>query len=292
MQIVKAYAKINLFLDIEGKRDDGYHDICSIMQTVSLHDLIEIGPNGQKNGITFGCDDEGIPCDSSNLAVRAAEEFIRQTGCIVPGLGIYLHKRIPHAAGLAGGSADAAAVLRYLRDTYMPDMDDSELAAAGRNIGADVPFCIRGGTCVTRGIGDLITPLPDIPDMTVVIAKGSGNVGTPSAYRELDVLHREGFGPVDGRFGDMCRSIAEGNFSGICGNIYNIFEETAAGRSPDVLDIKKRLAEAGAVCSLLSGSGPSVFGIFSDREKAETAKDSLAGAGHSAFVCAPCGIGD
>ena len=183
--IIDAAAKINLLLDIKGKLPNGYHSLYMVMQSVSLCDRVTVEQT-DTGIIELTCSREAIPCDSRNTAYRAAECFFEQTGIQNGGLRIHIDKKIPHEAGLAGGSADAAAVLRALDAIYAPGLRERDLCRIGVKIGADVPFCIAGGTMIAQGIGEVLTPLEDMPACTIVLAKPAEGVSTAAAYARYD----------------------------------------------------------------------------------------------------------
>ena len=276
---VKAFAKINLFLDIEARRDDGYHDILSVMQSIDLCDDIILEKTEQ--GLELS-NDIGIEKER-DLAYRAAAAFFGAVGAR-GGVRIRVDKRIPMGAGLAGGSADAAAVLRGLNALYGEPLSKKELAELGLTLGSDVPFCVIGGTQITRGRGEKMNEMPSMPDCPMVVAIGDDHVSTPAQFAELDrrfddfISYKPKSECIDG-----IRTVFSGGRTDVEEYLYNIFEIT--GRfSPEIKEI---MTSCGARGALMSGSGSSVFGIFSNDADASAAADRLTENGYRAFCCRP-----
>ncbi len=273
-----AYAKINLFLDIESKRADGYHNIISVMQSVSLCDTVTVEYcESEDKSIEISCDDASIPLGEKNIAYKAANLFLNSGK-----VKIHIAKRIPAEAGLAGGSTDAAAVLTLLNELTGNKKTADELLSIGAKIGADVPFCIAGGTKLSLGIGEKLSDFKPLHECYIVIAKMGDGVSTPKAYSMLDCMfdNFENYRPRK----DLLKLLEkENNVSGM----FNIFESAVIPSRPAVQKIKDILCENGADISMMSGSGPSVFGIFSSKEQASAAKDTLVGMGAIAHLCEP-----
>lgn len=283
---LKAPAKINLWLDIASKRPDGYHDIESVMQTVTLFDTLTIerlNSEERVRRITVSCSVDSLACDESNLCYRAAQEFFRAAGIGSFNVSVRIEKRIPIAAGLAGGSTDAAATLIGLNELFGTRFDRAELFEIGSGLGADVPFCIKRGISVTRGIGDKFSDCRRLPECYFVIACGGEGVSTPWAYRRLDEMYDFSERPDVSAFTSRLGGTAEE----IAAAAGNIFESAVLPVRPVAAGIKASMLENGALGALMSGSGPSVFGIFSDRETAERAADVLKKDGVFASVCEP-----
>ena len=278
-----ARAKINLYLDVTRKRPDGYHELESVMQTVSLADTVTLE---KADGISLICDNLSLPTDRRNLAVRAAEVFFMATG-INGGPELRLCKRIPVAAGLAGGSADAAAVLRGLNRLYAAGLSNQRLCEIAGTLGADVPFCVTGGTMLTEGIGDRMTPVSRMPDCRFVVAKGKTGIVTASAYAALDSRFKDFTEREPRGIQPFLSRLKTGNIDTICKEMYNIFEEVVPPECEEVFELKRRLLDAGAVAAMMSGSGPSVFGIFRDGEAAGRAAEEFHRDGIFAEVCRP-----
>ncbi len=263
---VSAPAKLNLSLDVIGRRDDGYHLLRTVMQTVDWCDTVTVDftTDGE---ICLHCGG-GIPADESNTAYRAAVLFREYTGRR-EGYDIRVEKRIPSQAGMAGGSADAAAVLRALNTLTGAGLTDDELIVLGSKIGADVPFCVMGGTALATGIGTELEPLPPLPPCWFVAVKPEGGVSTPEAYRLLDSAPYLAHPDVDAQ----CEAIRRGDLSAVIGTMGNSFEEPLA--LPHTADIVRRLRVCGAAHAMLTGSGSVVFGIFTDGDVAERAAAEL-----------------
>ena len=282
-----AYAKINLFLDIEGIREDGYHNIVSVMQTINWADRISLQSKAA-SGIRLTCSAPSIPTDRSNTAYRAAEVFFAKLGS-TNGLHIHIEKNIPSSAGLAGGSADAAAVLLGLNELMGEPFSSSALLEMGATIGADVPFCMIGGTQLTKGIGDVIEPFPPMPSCHLVCAKIGDGVSTPEAYRAIDA--QNDFFKIPSVKWDKLTQLRNGfqhdNPKCLSDGLFNIFEATIEKTHPGVSLIKSTLLAAGADVAMMSGSGPSVFGVFENPEHAHMACDKLCAMGAHCAVCAP-----
>ncbi len=264
----KALAKINLVLDITGTREDGYHNIRTVMQTIGIADMLYF--ERTVAGIEITCDQPELSCGEDNLIYKAARLMI-ETYNIKGGIKVELEKNIPMAAGMAGGSADAAATLRGIRDLCEIDAADEELEKLGVLLGADVPYCIKGGTCLCEGIGEVLTQLPSLPKKYVLIAKPDIDVSTAMVYRCFDMLTIEIHPEVDA----VCDAIKSGNFEGVAQNVGNILETVTIGKYPIIDGIKSFMKSSGALCALMSGSGPTVFGIYDDEDKAKEAFDVL-----------------
>ena len=285
---VKAPAKINLYLDVLGKRNDGYHNIKSVMQTVDLCDEIFVELDEPKLGtqlIEISCSEAALPCDATNLAHRAAVTFFSGCGIYDYSCRIRIEKHIPMAAGLAGGSTDAAAVLRLLNAMSGHPLDADSLCSLGATIGADVPFCIRGGTLYTEQIGDVMKPCYPTPTAYVVIALGGEGVSTPTAYRMLDDKFGAGLDRDFANVDALTSALHKRDLRSICGAMYNIFEEVILPVHPQASAAKEALLRFGALGALMSGSGPAVFGVFDDQGAAQSAAHRLAGTVDRVFVC-------
>lgn len=282
-----AYAKINLFLDIQKKREDGYHDIISVMQTVDWCDKIYLRRNDEKK-IHLTCSEPQLPTDEKNTAYKAAKLFLERIQSR-DGWDIIIEKHIPHEAGMAGGSADAAATLKGLNRIYKEPLSERELLELGKQIGADVPFCIVGGTKLTMGIGEQMDPFPPMPDCFLVCAKMGEGISTPRAYMELDKRHADfkEYFPHTETLDILRRSFDAASLRGMTEGTYNIFEEVTAEKHPAVKMLKQRLREQGAIAAMMSGSGPSVFGVFEKRVDAERACEQLRELGAISKVCSP-----
>ncbi len=287
-----AYAKINLYLAVKEKREDGYHNIESLMQAVSLSDTVTVsacrGNEGEPCGkISVECDSEALPCDRSNLAWRAADAVLRAGGFdgTAPNININLEKHIPVAAGLAGGSSDCAAVLKALNIISGHAFTTECLLEIGKSIGADVPFCIRGGAMKTCGIGEIMSPAASLSGVKLLICRPDMQILTKEAYSQID---RMGAFPPYPPIKNIIEAAEEGNIQKIAAGAYNMFELTLPESSP-VFEVKGIMKGCGAALSMMSGSGPSVFGVFDarDKESLERAKKALEEAGYVYHECVP-----
>ncbi len=264
-----AYAKINLSLDILGTRPDGYHEVCMIMQSLVLHDTVTLRIT-EKAGISMTCSDSALPTDQKNLAYRAAELFCN-TYNITSGISIHLEKVIPVAAGLAGGSSDAAAVLRGLNTMYDFPATPEELAALGVTLGADIPYCLMLGTVLSEGIGEKLTPLPAAPDFYCLLVKPSAGASTKQIYTEYDrVAQTETIPHPDTK--TLLAALAKRNRKALVSGLCNVLEPVTAKLVPEITSIKNTLRTFGAEGVLMSGSGPTVFALFTDVAKAKRAE--------------------
>ncbi|MGN1456462.1 MAG: 4-(cytidine 5'-diphospho)-2-C-methyl-D-erythritol kinase [Acutalibacteraceae bacterium] len=259
---VLAPAKLNLFLDITGKRNDGYHIVNMIMQSVSLFDEVTVTTEDGED-ITVSCTDKNIPCDSTNTAYIAAQKFFEYAEIAPTGLSIKIRKRIPSQAGMAGGSTDAAAVLIAMNEMFETDYSQSELAEIAAEVGADVPFCLFGGTMTATGIGTILSPLPDIPDCFIVIVKPEINISTKAAYQKSDETGYDECKNSDA----IADCICTGSLEGIGKNLYNKFEEVVD--ISEIKGIKNCMKHFGALGACLTGSGSAVFGIFTEKSDAD-----------------------
>ncbi len=284
---IRACAKINLYLDVTAKRSDGYHEIVSIMQSVDLCDLVRVTVHAQKQGgIVLRCDG-GLPCDARNLAYRAASAYFE--GNVPCEIEIDVQKHIPAEAGLAGGSTDCAAVLRAL-NLQFGKYSEQELIALGASLGADVPFCLVGGTQITRGIGEIMQPCVPMPDCYIAIARGGEGVSTPQAYRALDDLYGDFAAQKEGseaRLSRLLEGMQSGDLAQMTRGMYNVFESVVLPVHSVANALKQRMLDGGATFAMMSGSGPSIVGIFADREAAQKTCDHIAAQGVAAFVCKP-----
>lgn len=269
-QIVrKAYAKINLGLDVLRRRPDGYHEVKMIMQTVDLYDELSF-QKGEKPGIVLKVDNEELPCDKNNLIYKAAEAVMKEYE-LPGGVEITLEKRIPIAAGMAGGSSDAAAVYRGMNRLFDLQMSLSDMQKMGVKIGADVPYCIMGGTALSEGIGEVLSALPAPPDAYLVIAKPDIDVSTKFVYENLHANTLSYHPDIDG----MITALREGSLKGITDRLGNVLETVTEKNYPVISQIKQLMKENGAENALMSGSGPTVFGIYKAQADAEAAYEIL-----------------
>lgn len=260
-----AYAKLNLTLDVTAKRDDGYHDMLMVMQTVSITDSVVLEQTGEK-GIHAACNFRYIPTDERNLAVRAAGAFLDTIGEEKDGILIRMDKTIPVGAGMAGGSADAAAVLRGMNRLYGSRMNRRDLEKLGERIGSDVAFCIAGGTSLARGRGEVLEDLTPMPDCAIVVCKPGFSISTPELFRKLDQIGLRTHPDTTG----MLSALESGNLKEISMRMFNVFEEVEDRRMRSETEIKHVLLDYGALGAVMTGTGSAVFGVFSDETAAET----------------------
>lgn len=280
---VKAHAKVNLYLKVTGKRENGYHDLVTVMQSVSLFDTLTFARTGGE-GIVLDTGN-ALPADDSNLICRAARAYFAYTGASF-GVEIKLEKRIPMQAGMGGGSADAAATLRALNVLDGERLTDAQLCEIGAGLGADVPFCVMGGARLCRGIGEVMEPIENHLKGTLVVAIGGEGVSTPAAFGELDRRYCDFREPVgEERPTALLESMKKGDSAAAAPHFYNMFEEVIEQTRPMVGRLKAILRQSGAVAAMMSGSGPSVWGLFEDPAQAERAKEALVAAGARAYIC-------
>lgn len=258
-----AWAKLNLTLDVLGKRPDGYHELCMVMQSVALSDTVTIRQGGA--GISVRSNLEFLPTGPTNLAASAAIRLCEAAGRDWNGLEIVLEKHIPVCAGLAGGSSDAAAVLRGLNRHLGLNYSLQELAKIGEQVGSDVPYCVYGGTMLARGRGEVLTPLPPLPWCYVVLCKPRYSISTPELFRRIDGVRLTCRPDTAG----MEQALQAGDLAGVARRMYNVFEDVLprpAGTA--VAEIKRTLIETGALGACMSGTGPTVFGLFETLDRA------------------------
>ena len=260
-----AYAKLNLTLDVTAKRDDGSHDMLMVMQTVSITDSVVLEQTGEK-GIHAACNFRYIPTDERNLAVRAAGAFLDTVGEEKNGILIRMDKTIPVGAGMAGGSADAAAVLRGMNRLYGSRMNRRDLEKLGEQVGSDVAFCIAGGTSLARGRGEVLEDLTPMPDCAIVVCKPGFSISTPELFRKLDQIGLRTHPDTAG----MLSALESGNLKEISMRMFNVFEEVEDRRMRSETEIKHVLLDYGALGAVMTGTGSAVFGVFSDETAAET----------------------
>ena len=262
----KAYAKLNLTLDVLGKRPDGYHDLKSVMQTVSLYDMVEmdIGTGGPWKLI---CGREDIPCDERNLAWKAAKLYCDTRGKEPDGITIRIEKQIPSGAGMGGGSADAAAVLRMLNRHYGDLLTLEDLADLSAEIGSDIPFCVWGGTVMCEGRGEIMRRLPDCPGCVILGCKPEFSVSTPVLFRKIDSVEIMKHPDHDA----MERALEVGDIGAIAREIYNVFDPVVSEDHPEISHIKSVCDSHGALASQMTGSGSVVFAVMPDAVSAEQA---------------------
>lgn len=286
MIIERAYAKINLFLGVKDRREDGFHNIKSVMHSVTLFDIVSVSASdSDTRRITVHTDCQELPLGEDNLVYRSAEKYLSKFNKNAT-VDIKLDKRIPIGAGLAGGSSDAAATLRALNKIFKLANSDQLLELAAE-IGSDVPYCLLGDTALCEGRGEVMTRLPSPKAMHFVIAIGKERVSTPRAYRALDELYGDAF-PCNNE--DLERLISSLNEGIKCEYLYNIFEDVV--KLPEIEKIKEMLIKNKAVATLMSGSGPSVFGIFSSLSEAQNAAAHITNSGFEAYYATSASNGE
>ena len=277
-----AFAKLNLTLDVLVKRPDGYHDIKSVMQAISLRDDVQIDID---TGAPWclECTDDTIPCDDTNLAWKAAKVFLYATGKTVDGLRIHITKRIPAQAGLGGGSADAAAVLRGLNKHFGNPLSILALAELGASIGSDVPFCVLCGTAIAEGRGERLRKLPNMPDCVFVICKPDFSVSTPELYKKIDetvIAKRPDHQAMES-------ALVSGDLGGVAENLCNVFDPVVTADHLELNYIKSILNSYGSLAQQMTGSGSAVFGIMPSFEYAAVACNMLKDNYPKVFIAKP-----
>ena len=268
MITLKAAAKINLSLDVVRKRDDGYHDLRMIMASIPLFDVLTIEKNDSirvKTNLSY------LPENNKNTVYKISSEFFKHTK-IKGGVNVYIEKNIPVSAGLAGGSTDAAAALKALNELYGTGLSQCEMEELGNRVGKDVPFCLRGGVCLSEGTGDRLLDLPLLPECYIVLIKPTKiNVSTKTIFETLDSGKIELHPDTDG----IVNAVKNGDLKGISRRLYNVLEDVTGRLHPKIYELKSIFIENGATGTVMSGSGPSVFGIFDDQKKATDAFNYL-----------------
>lgn len=264
----KAYGKLNLALDTIGKREDGYHLVRMIMQTVDLYDTLTITKKNTP-GICLTTNRPDLPTNEDNLIYKAAQLLLKEFE-ITTGVTIHLEKRIPVAAGMAGGSADCAATLSGINQLFQLHLSADELSKRAVTLGADVPYCLLGGTALSEGIGDILTPLNAVPDCHVLLVKPNIDISTKWVYTTLNWQELTEHPDID----FMISSIAHGNLSDLAASMKNVLETVTIPAHPVIQTIKDRMCELGALNAMMSGSGPTVFGLFPDKEQGQQAYET------------------
>ena len=259
---IKAYGKVNISLDVVGKREDGYHLLSMIMQNIDLYDEIEV--EKQECGIILECNKSYVPVDNRNLAYKAAEIF-KERYDIVDGVKINIEKNIPVSAGLAGGSTDAAAVLKVMNKLFNVNATEEELMELGLKLGAHIPYCIHGGTALCEGIGEIITPIKPFRDKIVVLVKPAFGVSTKEVYKNFN-LEKVKQHP---KTAEIINAIENDDLNFVASNMKNLLENVTLRKHKILIKIKEEMNACGAINSMMSGSGPTVFAFFDDMLKAQ-----------------------
>ena len=265
----KAYAKINLGLDVTGKREDGYHIVSMIMQNVDLYDTLTFEKN-DTGEIILNASSPKIPTDDSNLICKVAKQLREKYG-VKDGVSVYLEKRIPVAAGMAGGSTDGAATYMALNELWNLGLDTKTMCELAVKLGADIPYCIIGGTALAEGIGEELTTISDMPKCHLVIAKPDIDVSTGWVYKTLDSKEIENHPDIAG----VRTAIENDDLKGMCEKIGNVLEYVTASKYSVINDIEKIMEDNCAVKAFMTGSGPTVFGVFDSEQKAKEAVEAV-----------------
>lgn len=266
---LKAHGKINLGLDVVRRLENGYHEVRMVMQSVELADTVTMR-RLPADEIVLKTDRPGLPCDERNLAYRAAK-LMKEQFSLRDGVEIVLEKRIPMAAGMAGGSADCAAVLKGMNELFGLGLSLEELQKEGVKLGADVPYCLMGGCALSEGIGEVLTALKQPPACTLLLAKPDIDVSTKYVYENLRLDQLERHPDIDG----ILQSIEDGSLEGLCGKLENVLERVTGSKYPVIGEIERVMKAEGALSAIMSGSGPTVFGIFREKEAAERAMECV-----------------
>ena len=278
---IQAFAKLNLTLDILGKREDGYHDLRMVMQSITLADTLTLEEN-QGEGLRVSANLRFLPTGEKNLAAAAALRFWESLGREPENLDIRIEKRIPVCAGMAGGSSDAAAVLRALNQRSGEPFSPKELARLGERVGSDVPYCVLGGTALAEGRGEVLTPLPPLPRCWVVACKPDFPISTPELFAQADRVKLRRRPDTAG----LVAALEAGDLGGVARRMYNVFEDVLPARLyTRVAEIKNDLIQCGALGANMSGSGPTAFGLFDRLEAAQEARACLAQRYRDTFLC-------
>ena len=268
---VQAYAKLNISLDVVAKRPDGYHDMAMIMESVSLCDDVTIRIKNGTGEVNVSTNRNYLPVGKGNSAGKAADLFLKTAGITDCDVDIELFKRIPVCAGMAGGSTDAAAVLRGLNDLFETGFDRKTLEKLGESLGSDVPYCVAGGTVLATGRGEILTDLPDMPSCSIVICKPSFPVSTPELFSRIkcDKIR------CRPDTGGIISALEKGDLIGIGRRAFNVFESVLGQGIDEVESIKGTMLDYGAIGASMSGTGPTVFGLYAERKDAEKAFEAL-----------------
>ena len=277
---LRAMAKINLGLDVIGKRADGYHDVRMVMQTIRMYDLLEIRKK-RAPGIVLSTNLPYVPSDERNLVYRAAKLLMDEFQ-VEEGLSMRLTKSIPVAAGMAGGSSDAAAAFVGVNRLFRLGLSQEDLMERAVQIGADVPYCVMRGTALAEGIGEKLTRLPAVPECFVLVGKPGINVSTKTAYENLNLEAIERHPDIDG----MLRDIENGDLRAMTEKMENVFQPGVEAKYPVIRQIIELMEQGGALKAMMSGSGPTVFGIFDSRDRLQRAADTLRRSGLAKVVFA------
>ena len=278
--VVEACAKLNLTLDVLGKRPDGYHDLRMVMQSIALADTLTLEKNGTEE-LRVRTNLHFLPGNEKNLAAQAALRYWEARGRSPEGLDIFIEKRIPVCAGMAGGSSDGAAVLRALNAMEEKPLSSGELAKIGEQVGSDVPYCVAGGTALAEGRGEILMPLPPLPKCWVVLCKPEFSISTPALFAKIDSVRLRCRPDIQG----VLAALEAGDLAGVARRMYNVFEDALPDhRRTRVNDVKNLLIQSGALGASMSGTGPTAFGLFDSESCAREARERLAEFGGEVFL--------
>lgn len=277
-----AHAKLNLTLDVVGKRPDGYHDLKMVMQEIALGDELTVS---LETGAPWRVisDSGEIPCDNSNLVIKAANLFFKETGIDPGGLTVEIQKRTPVCAGMGGGSADGAAMLRLLQNHYGNPLPEETLYRIAEETGSDVPFALFGGTALAEEKGQILTRISPMPSCTILLCKPDFPISTPMLFRAMDKAPITRRPDNDG----MLRALSAGDIGLVAEKVYNVFEPVVKGDHPEIAEIQELMRKGGALASCMTGSGPTVFGIFTDADRAQETFSTLKKAYSATFLTHP-----
>ena len=279
----RSCAKLNLSLDVLARRNDGYHDLRMVMCSVELHDAVTVSL--RTDGVTAAESNfSWLPRDQRNLAVKAAHTFFEAVGEPNPGVSISIQKTVPVGAGMAGGSANAAAVLRALNTLTRAGLDPEELRRIALLVGSDVPYCVTGGIALAQGRGEVLTPLPALPDCHIVICKPAFSVSTAELFHRLDELSLKAHPDTTG----LIEALQAQNLSGVAVRMYNVFEDALPRNCGEIFSIRSALLDHGALGAIMTGTGSAVFGVFAERDTARKADTALAGSYRDCFLTTVC----
>lgn len=280
---LQAYAKVNLGLDILGMRDNGYHDVKMVMQTIDLFDTLRFSTLPE-DVIRISSNDKEMPCNANNLVYQAID-LLKKEFAVKKGVEVHIDKHIPMAAGMAGGSSDCAAALKACNLLFELHLSEEALMGYGKKLGADVPYCIMGGTALAEGIGEKLTRLPAMPDCYIVVAKPPVSMSTRDAYRAYDHQEYVTHPDIEG----MVKAMQNENLDGVTSRMANVLEKVTEKLHPEIVTLKDMMRTAGAKNAMMTGSGPTVFGIFDANVLAEDAKNEIvkSGIAKSVYVVRP-----
>ncbi|MFB0920901.1 MAG: 4-(cytidine 5'-diphospho)-2-C-methyl-D-erythritol kinase [Oscillospiraceae bacterium] len=281
----KAYAKLNISLDVISKRTDGYHDMRMVMQSVSLCDDVTVSLR-EDGAVNVSTNLRFLPSDDRNIAVKVAKAFFAELGGKAAGADINILKRVPVCAGMGGGSADGAAVLRALNKLTDKPFSRLELESLGASLGSDIPFCVAGGTALAEGRGEALSDLPPIPDCRFIIVKPKFSVSTPELFSKIDLVSVKYHPDTPG----LVSSLLSGDLQGVCRRMYNVFEDVLPPKPDDIPNIKKLLLDSGALGAVMTGTGSAVFGIFDNEDMAKRSFKLLNERYPEVFIASPQGV--